>query len=128
MLTMEHTGTGIDLAGDLAATAEWRLEKAEEYPGDERNAKAAEELSELAEGVVALGRKKHPLIVRYNALFDSVDDDTLSLVEIQFQMLDCIGFVATYESAEELLTDLLTEFDRLDIPPSANDNTQGGPI
>jgi hypothetical protein len=45
---------------DFAGTADWRRRKAEEYPGDARNAKAAELLGHLAEQVQALeGSRLH---------------------------------------------------------------------
>ena len=48
--------------------AEWRAEKAEQYPGDERNQPAADGLRELAAWIKA--NPTSPLLVRLNNALD----------------------------------------------------------
>src|SRR3954452_24668477 len=52
------------LALNLECTSEWRREKAEQYPNDNRNLPAAEKLSELASQVRQL--KGSPLHLEFN--------------------------------------------------------------
>jgi hypothetical protein len=53
------------LADDLEHTAEWRRQKAEEYPNDDRNIQAAEIMERLAEEIRSRsGLDNHAAFIR----------------------------------------------------------------
>ncbi len=54
------------LAVEIEYTAEWRQEKADEYPQDERNVQSAKALSALAEKIRALDNKSAGLQALYD--------------------------------------------------------------
>lgn len=94
------------LKDDFANSAEWRREKAIEYPDDERNVDAAQLLDELARTV------------------DDVDDDLLKAFENMFaesnsravelygQALRDVGFSSAPSNASEFVRDFIEKAPR----------------
>jgi hypothetical protein len=78
------------LAKVLLQQADWRDYKAEEYPDDERNGKAAQLLRDTAARVVELP-DDHTLIRRTNEYVGD-DDIEFSLGEEASGLLDRVGF------------------------------------
>ena len=68
------------IVASMESTAEWRREKAEEFPDDSRNLEAAKELEKLATEIKNLERSE--LYQRVETLDDAMpDDDNYDLVE-----------------------------------------------
>lgn len=80
-----------DLLLKIENTADFRSRKAEEYPDDPRNAKAAAELREL-KGYISRLADDHPLIVAIGKVSDFDDDDVFESVEREDALLQSIGF------------------------------------
>src|SRR3954447_17735941 len=98
------------LALNLECTSEWRREKAEQYPNDNRNLPAAEKLSELASQVRQL--KSSPLHLEFDnfhrQLLDEADNDLLSsYCERENYYISRIGFDNFPGSGEECIRDLI---------------------
>src|SRR4051812_32850763 len=98
------------LALNLECTSEWRHEKAEQYPNDNRNLPAAEKLSELASQVRQL--KGSPLHLEFNnfhrQLLDEAGNDLLSsYCERENHYISRIGFDNFPGSGEECIRDLI---------------------
>ncbi len=62
------------LAADIQGQADWRAQKAEEYPEDERNARCSAALSRLAKSVEAIS-DDHPLFQRLKRLANTLGED-----------------------------------------------------
>jgi hypothetical protein len=89
---------------NIEGTAEWRRRKAEEFPDDARNLKAAEELDRLAEEVGKLEGSE--LYRRIDAMIELAGDtnvDLVTLCERESEELRHIGFHSFYESGAEFL-------------------------
>ena len=73
---------------DFAGTAEWRRRKADEFPDDERNVKAAELLEMLAEQATFL--EENPLHRRIMGLYET--KDSIRFGETVSAHLRSVGF------------------------------------
>jgi len=107
------------LISDVNNTAEWRDRKSEEHPDDDRNAKAANRLRELAAGLQNLD-PDHPLLAELHGFWvnDKYEDETHMFSEIQSALLRDIGFRTDFESGEKFLVSLIQGF-RGEIEPHA---------
>ena len=78
---------------DIVSTADWRREKAEEYPDDERNERSADALVNLTEYVKGLD-DNHPIFQAFEYFSDEdTDDDAIvSTTEIMSKALSRYGF------------------------------------
>jgi hypothetical protein len=97
----------------VQGTAEWRREKARQFPDDARNLEAAEELDELAEQIeqVAGSEQIHEQLAE---LIPSLDWEYIAedVNEAVSAELRAIGFHSSYTTAAEFLNwyrDLLQE-------------------
>lgn len=86
-------------------TAVWREEKAIEYPDDERNQDAIEELHELRRQAEDI---EPEVAEAYWRAYENVDLAD-RLVEIEQEALRCIGFSSSYSNATEFVDDILSE-------------------
>ncbi len=102
-----------ELIGELADQAEcsgdWRREKAEEYPDDERNAEAADKLYALAKGLRSLNPQS-PLVQRYAQLVDLGCEKILPLPESE--ILGRVGFDHSFDDADDFLKSVIEEYER----------------
>jgi hypothetical protein len=90
------------VADSMKNTAEWRREKAEEFPDDSRNMRAAKELERLAKEVNELEGSE--IYQRVEALDDgATDDDNYDLVRWLSEELRAIGFRTYYENGAKFL-------------------------
>jgi hypothetical protein len=85
-------------------TAQWRREKAKEYPENERNLQAAEWLDELAASVDNIPDE---LLCNYEALECEKAGEELS------EILSGVGFRTAYENAAHFLKRYLRRLDLL---------------
>ena len=112
-MTVEEKIDLVDLPDNaLSSSAEWRREKAEEYPEDaERNLSAARELDELAARIRKLYGS--PLHKRYH---DAFEKHLSRFTDIEQEMVRSIGFRASYSGEEflEAIIDEATMFDEDD--------------
>jgi hypothetical protein len=101
---------------NVSDTAEWRRGKAEQFPDDIRNLRAAEELESLAAQIDALDESEvekqiteaHDSLNRINVN----DDAWLEIAEAVSEELRSIGFHNSYSTGQALLEwyrDLLNE-------------------
>jgi DNA repair ATPase RecN len=117
----------------VESTAEWRRVKAQQFPDDRRNVRAAEELEDLAAQIDRIGEAEpiHQQIAKLddtlNAM-DNCDDAWLHITEAVEEELRSIGFHSSYESGLQFLEwyrDLVQEqIDELlneDVPVSSLD-------
>jgi hypothetical protein len=116
----------------VQGTAEWRREKARQFPGDQRNLIAAEELDELAAQIERVGGSEqiHKQIVEILDSFRRLDDDRSlraweDINETVSVELRSVGFHGGYTTATKFLEwyrDFLQEelHEQLDevIPPA----------
>ncbi len=86
-------------------TAEWRREKAREFPDDERNIRAAELLETLAKTVSSVS----PIMARRYVTLHDGDDMALVATETESEMMRLIGFHRFPDTAEEFLRDLVED-------------------
>jgi hypothetical protein len=99
------------LADDLEHTAEWRRQKAEEYPNDDRNIQAAEIMERLAEEIRSRsGLDNHAAFVRRCAVSLMIDGDSQWREVTAY--LGRLGFDYFPETANDLIDDLIPIFDR----------------
>lgn len=89
------------IAGEMEATAEWRHEKAQQFPDDERNAQAAQELQRLAKEIVAI--RTSPTAVLIDAAEEGDEDLCIAMMEWLNEELRAIGFRTSYASGAEFL-------------------------
>jgi len=80
---------------DLKSSAEWRRQKAEEFPQDKRNAAAAELLDRVAKTVVLVDPAT---LDAYGALFDDFSD-----AESHSELMREIGFTWWPETATDIV-------------------------
>ena len=88
----------------FACQAEWRTEKAEQYPEDVRNRKAAALLEILAHTVDEVPQQ---LLDAYDAVF--LRWDTHEIVKLNDEALRAVGFRSEPESAEAWIRGFLSE-------------------
>jgi hypothetical protein len=99
----------------VQSTAEWRREKAEQFPNDIRNLRATEELERLAEQIDQLENSEiHKRVREITDRFNSTDngDGWYNIGEEISAELRSIGFHSSYETGEQFLEwfcDLLEE-------------------
>jgi hypothetical protein len=99
----------MDLAEELASTAQWRRDKAAQYRDDTRNTEAAERLERLAVEVDKLGES---FLFRR---LERINDELLSVRPLEIYYLvtavdeyqRSIGFHAFPDSGEDYLKDLI---------------------
>jgi hypothetical protein len=112
------------IVASMESTAEWRREKAEEFPDDSRNLDAAKELEKLATEIKNLEGSE--LYQRVETLDDAMpDDDNYDLVEWLSEELRAVGFRTSYESGAEFLESYfenLQEFQRKRIDEEIDGN------
>ena len=94
------------LSNDVASKADWRSQKAEEYPDDHRNSASAESLRALLAYAGELS-DDHPIFGAL-ALFGESDDDIYEAIELQNALLSRYGFDGE-EDPEEFLQNLASE-------------------
>lgn len=97
----EYLNTAIGF--QVQSTAEWRLVKAEQFPDDRRNLRAAEELEEIAAEIDRIGEAEliHQQIITLDDTLNSMDncdDAWLHITETVLEELRLIGFHRSYES------------------------------
>jgi hypothetical protein len=98
----------------FGGTAEWRRGKADEYPDDERNQKAAEILDRLAATVNDISPAA---INSYRDFFAGRDpNDPLEASETEQEHLRDVGFHSEPQNAEEFLRDLVDELRKIGEP------------
>jgi hypothetical protein len=103
----------------VQGTAEWRRQKAEQFPQDTRNLRAAEELERLGDEINALtgSEIERQISDAHNSIADFPDNNASSdawvnISEAVSYELRAIGFHAGYSTGQELLEwyrDLLSE-------------------
>jgi hypothetical protein len=91
-------------------SAEWRREKAHEYPDDHRNLKAAEQLDALANSVVNVSAA---CATQYAELF-SGESGAHRAVEEEQEMIRSVGFHRSWATAEEFIGDLVERIKRVE--------------
>ena len=100
---------------NLQGTAEWRRRKAEEFPEDTRNLKAAEELERLAAEIETLEHSEiHQQICDVQERINRIDDSDLwtEVSQAESEALRSIGFHVSYDTGLQFLEwyrDLLEE-------------------
>jgi hypothetical protein len=123
---------------NVQGTAEWRLRKAEQFPDDTRNIRAAEELEQLAREISGLNGSEverqidevHDSLIR-----EGWEDVWSELNEDVSAELRSIGFYNSYSSATKFLEwyrDLLTEklqqkIEEVVPAPSLHDQVENDP-
>ena len=100
---------------NVQGTAEWRRRKAEEFPEDTRNLKAAEELERLAAEIETLEHSEiRQQICDAEERINRIDDGDLwmEISQAEFEALRSIGFHVSYDTGLQFLEwyrDLLEE-------------------
>ena len=84
--------------------AEWRREKAKEYPADERNLKAASAFDRLAATVDAIPRDVFEAYSELGGVHDGLLD-----VERWTEMLRDVGFNSAPETAEDFIRSFIAD-------------------
>jgi hypothetical protein len=96
-----------DLKTKFEMQAEWRREKAEEYPNDKRNQKAAEIFDRLLPTVHDIAPN---VIHSYRDFCNGRDpNDPLPAIEIEQEHLRNVGFHTEPQNAEEFLRELIDD-------------------
>ncbi|MCV0394368.1 MAG: hypothetical protein K5872_15990 [Rhizobiaceae bacterium] len=90
-----------DLREALEHHAEWRFHKAEEYPEDARNRKAARIAGRLA-GEIETGHYSNQLASAYHALYQA-RDVTYTAMEFEREAIRGLGFRTYFDSVDDLL-------------------------
>ena len=122
----------------VQATAEWRREKARQFPDDRRNLRAAEELEQLAREIDGLGGSEIERQVgeaHENLIRDGWEDVWGDLNEVLSAELRAIGFHSGYATAtrflewyRDLLSEKLLELVEEAVPaPSLLDQVENDP-
>lgn len=96
-----------DLKTKFEMQAEWRREKAEEYPNDKRNQEAAEIFDRLLATVDDIAPN---VIHSYRDFCNGLDpNDPLPATEIEKEHLRSVGFHTAPQNAEEFLRELIDD-------------------
>jgi len=90
--------TLLEFQEELQGQADWRREKAAQYPDDKRNAAAAEIFDRLAATAPAI---PHDVYAAFLELFEARDS------EEYLQMLQSVGFRYWPASAEQFVRDFI---------------------
>jgi hypothetical protein len=86
---------------EFESTAEWRYQKAEQYPNDERNVAAADMLQRLARTV---DQVRADLMQAYaNAFSKNLD----SAVETENALMKAVGFGDSFDTAEDFIVQVI---------------------
>ena len=93
----------LELQDDFKEQAEWRREKAEQHPADERNLKAAAVFDQLNATVDAIPQDV------FRAFSEPDVDDGLLDVERWTEMLRDVGFSSSPETAEEFVRSFIAD-------------------
>ena len=93
------------LETSLLCTAEWRREKAEEYPDDSRNLEAAKELERLA---ASLGDMNANIVEAYVDLHHD-EDTAVEISVLEDEMRKGIGFHTHFETPEDFLKEVVAK-------------------
>jgi hypothetical protein len=93
----------VELRGDFKEQAEWRREKAEQYPDDKRHLEAAAIFDRLAATVDAIPQD---VFIAFSKL--EVDDGLLD-VERWTEMLRDVGFGLSPKTAEEFVRSFIAD-------------------
>jgi hypothetical protein len=128
-----------ELIGDqVQNTAEWRWRKAEQFPDNPGNARAAEELDHLAEQIEALdGSPLHQQIRtaqdRLLEMCERPEDVVPDLNATISAELRAIGFHIHYETAEEFLHWYLNYLqeklrEQIHDPPHVREQVENDPV
>lgn len=91
----------VDLAGEFSRQAEWRREKALQYPNDKRNKEAAEIIDRLASTAYFC---PPDVVAAAMELFDDYPD-----AEVWRNMLKDVGFWSFPSTAEEFCRDFIAQ-------------------
>jgi hypothetical protein len=89
------------LRGEFTSQAEWRWQKALEYPDDHRNKEAAKIFDQFTAQVDGL---KNDLVIAFVELFDEAQD-----TEQWLEMLKATGFHYWPENAAKIVADFIKE-------------------
>ena len=89
-------------------SAEWRREKASEYPDDDRNLEAATQLDALAKSVANVSAE---CAAQYAELFSG---GNTRAVEEEQEMIRSVGFHSSWDTAEEFIGDLVERIKRVE--------------
>ena len=104
------------LVFSIGNTGHWRREKAEEFPEDNRNLKAAECLERLETSV---GSVNPDLFAEYRVVFWTPYSDNsaaLDLIDVHSEVLRSVGFSLFPKDVNELVRDLLDAASRENAP------------
>ena len=102
---MSDGGNGqASLQDTFKEQAEWRREKAKEYPADERNLKAASAFDRLAATVDAIPRDVFEAYSELGGVHDGLLD-----VERWTEMLRDVGFNSAPETAEDFIRSFIAD-------------------
>ena len=96
------------LKAEFLCTAEWRREKATEYPDDERNLKAAEILEHLAGTVDQI----EPAVLQTYEFAGNWEEVEVK-ADVHNEMIRTIGFHWTPSTATEFITEFRLRLGRL---------------
>jgi hypothetical protein len=100
----------------IGNTGHWRREKAEEFPEDNRNLKAAECLERLETSVASVNPD---LFAEYRVVFWTPYSDNsaaLELIDVHSEVLRSVGFSLFPKDVNELVRDLLDAASRENAP------------
>lgn len=97
------------LAEEFKGQAHWRRQKAEEYPNDARNMKAAELLEKLAETVTDCPDELIFDYLHFGEDEEFDEDKLFKFQEVKSERFRFIGFGWHPATAEEVLRSILTE-------------------
>ena len=98
------------VALELSAKADWRRDKARQYPDDERNLDAAELLDRLAGEVLVLDRSPAATAFEedYEAVFSGEDQDRhREIIRLWSEYRSGIGFRHFPDAGEGVLQDMI---------------------
>jgi hypothetical protein len=122
----------------VQSTAEWRWRKAEQFPDNDGNAQAAEELDHLAKQINAL--EDSPLHQQIRTAQDRLlktcegaEDVVLDLIATISAELNAIGFHTHYDTAEEFLQWYLNHLqeklrEQINDPPQVREQAENDPV
>lgn len=82
-------------------TADWRRDKAEEFPDDSRNAEAAESLGKIAEGLKSLNNTE-----LHKRAWNALEKNPETFGEILNEELRQVGFTSGLSNAREFVEHL----------------------
>ncbi|MCH8917264.1 MAG: hypothetical protein IIC52_04330 [Proteobacteria bacterium] len=87
------------------STAEWRRQKAEEFPDDSRNLEAAEDLERLA---ASIGGMNTSIFAAYVDLHND-EDTAIEISMLEDEMRKGIGFHSSFATAEDFIKEVVAK-------------------